>query len=174
MFAFPFRGAFASPVPTSLPQSGGSSALSLQVMCPWALLGVRLCVFSYRSDLEETFSLSPHAYASLLENLEEVLLLWLESESKGGLNLTPESFFNWEENVADISRRLETLRDTPVLKAKPLLLHLDVAAMYPNIILTHRLQPPSIKTPQQCRECPWFDQGSSCSPVPEHNRINAD
>ena len=119
-----------------------------------------MVVSSYRSDLEEAFSLNPRAYASLLENLDSVMSLWLQSESKGGPSLAPDSFSNWAENVADIKNRLETLRKTPVLKARPLLLHLDVAAMYPNIILTHRLQPSSIKTPQQCRECPWFDRGS--------------
>ncbi|KAL8452745.1 hypothetical protein Emed_001309 [Eimeria media] len=108
-------------------------------------------------DLEETFMLSPRAYASLLSNVDSVLSLWLASECRDS-SLTPASFLNWEENVKDIKDRLAALRDSPVLKARPLLLHLDVAAMYPNIILTHRLQPPAIKTQQQCRECPWFDQ----------------
>ncbi|KAL8433273.1 hypothetical protein ACSSS7_004058 [Eimeria intestinalis] len=115
----------------------------------------------YRSDLEETFTLSPRAYASLLSNVDTVLSLWLASECRDAA-LSPDSFLNWEENVRDIKDRLAVLRDSPVLKARPLLLHLDVAAMYPNIILTQRLQPPAIKTQQQCRECPWFDQASEC------------
>ncbi|RHZ23048.1 hypothetical protein DYB37_001032, partial [Aphanomyces astaci] len=36
---------------------------------------------------------------------------------------------------------LEMLRDCPDRWEKPLIYHLDVAAMYPNIILTNRLQP---------------------------------
>lgn len=108
--------------------------------------------------------MKPRAYESLLESLDDTLSLWLQSEGKGasdGAPLSPDSFSNWDENVKDIRQRLESLRDTPVLKSLPLLLHLDVAAMYPNIILTHRLQPPAIKTQQTCRECPWFDYGKS-------------
>ena len=37
--------------------------------------------------------------------------------------------------------KVGTLRDNPNVKVNPLIYHLDVAAMYPNIILTNRLQP---------------------------------
>jgi DNA polymerase epsilon subunit 1 len=36
--------------------------------------------------------------------------------------------------------QLVRLRDEPVREECPLIYHLDVAAMYPNIILTNRLQ----------------------------------
>lgn len=36
--------------------------------------------------------------------------------------------------------QLEVLRDSPIRDERPLIYHLDVAAMYPNIILTNRLQ----------------------------------
>ncbi len=36
---------------------------------------------------------------------------------------------------------LEALRDTPNREEEPLIYHLDVAAMYPNIILTNRCIP---------------------------------
>lgn len=36
--------------------------------------------------------------------------------------------------------KLEILRDSPNRDETPLIYHLDVAAMYPNIILTNRLQ----------------------------------
>lgn len=36
--------------------------------------------------------------------------------------------------------QLVMLRDEPVRDECPLIYHLDVAAMYPNIILTNRLQ----------------------------------
>lgn len=38
-------------------------------------------------------------------------------------------------------------------KEKPLIYHLDVAAMYPNIILTNRLQPVSIVENRICSGC---------------------
>ena len=39
---------------------------------------------------------------------------------------------------AEIAVALEALRDTPNREECPLIYHLDVAAMYPNIILTNR------------------------------------
>jgi hypothetical protein len=39
-----------------------------------------------------------------------------------------------------IRTQLESLRDNPNRLETPLIYHLDVAAMYPNIILTNRLQ----------------------------------
>ena len=43
--------------------------------------------------------------------------------------------------MADISEKLISLRDTPNRIEMPIIYHLDVGAMYPNIILTNRLQP---------------------------------
>lgn len=39
---------------------------------------------------------------------------------------------------AAIATQLEALRDCPIRDETPLIYHLDVAAMYPNIILTNR------------------------------------
>ena len=38
----------------------------------------------------------------------------------------------------EIRAQLQALRDTPNREECPLIYHLDVAAMYPNIILTNR------------------------------------
>ena len=48
------------------------------------------------------------------------------------------SITNLGEVCADIARALEHLRDVPNREERPLIYHLDVAAMYPNIILTNR------------------------------------
>ena len=45
---------------------------------------------------------------------------------------------NYEEVRNAIRDGLEALRDQPVRDEQPLIYHLDVAAMYPNIILTNR------------------------------------
>ena len=45
------------------------------------------------------------------------------------------------------------LRDTPDRHEKPSIYHLDVAAMYPNIILTNRLQPCAIVNEADCAAC---------------------
>ena len=41
---------------------------------------------------------------------------------------------------SEIKEKLGSLRDTPARLENPLIYHLDVGAMYPNIILTNRLQ----------------------------------
>jgi DNA polymerase elongation subunit (family B) len=41
----------------------------------------------------------------------------------------------------EIKLSLEGLRDVPAREETPLIYHLDVAAMYPNIILTNRRSP---------------------------------
>ena len=48
---------------------------------------------------------------------------------------------NFDEVCDDIREKLCDLRDTPARLENPIIYHLDVGAMYPNIILTNRLQP---------------------------------
>lgn len=50
----------------------------------------------------------------------------------------------------EIKAQLESLRDVPNREECPLIYHLDVAAMYPNIILTNRYAP----TAAHNRRCP--------------------
>ena len=45
---------------------------------------------------------------------------------------------------------------------KPLIYHLDVAAMYPNIILTNRLQPSAIVTDAHCAACDYNRPSKQC------------
>lgn len=47
----------------------------------------------------------------------------------------------------------------PSREEVPLIYHLDVAAMYPNIILTNRLQPPAIVTDEDCAACDFNKPG---------------
>ncbi|PHJ19692.1 dna polymerase family b protein, partial [Cystoisospora suis] len=68
-------------------------------------------------------------------------------------------FPDWEENRQDILQRLMKLRDARIFKSLPVIYHLDVSAMYPNIILTHRLQPPAIVDEDFCSQCPFFNEG---------------
>lgn len=44
----------------------------------------------------------------------------------------------------------------------PLIYHLDVAAMYPNIILTNRLQPSAIVTDAECAACTYNSLDKQC------------
>ena len=52
-----------------------------------------------------------------------------------------------------IAAKLIDLRDHPNRSEAPVIYHLDVGAMYPNIILTNRLQPPAIVTEATCARC---------------------
>jgi len=52
----------------------------------------------------------------------------------------------------DVVEKLTMLRDCPNRLENPIIYHLDVAAMYPNIILTNRLQVCSVNTFKLLRE----------------------
>ena len=54
---------------------------------------------------------------------------------------------------AEIQAYLEELRDNPLRSDKPLIYHSDVAAMYPNIMLSNRLQPDSVVKESVCAVC---------------------
>ena len=44
----------------------------------------------------------------------------------------------------------------------PLIYHVDVASMYPNIILTNRLQPVAIVNDAICGSCMWNNNKYDC------------
>lgn len=45
---------------------------------------------------------------------------------------------------------------------KPLIYHIDVASMYPNIILTNRLQPTAIVNNKICSNCIFNEAENNC------------
>ena len=79
-------------------------------------------------------------------------------ESKSSLD----DVTNYEEVKADITAALETMRDNPKRIDKPLIYHLDVAAMYPNIMLSNRLQPDSMVDESVCAVCDYNRPGKTC------------
>ena len=79
---------------------------------------------------------------------------------------------------AQIAAALTALREEPRRTEPPVIYHLDVAAMYPNIILTNRLQPPSMVTPATCASCDFYkpvtDPLGPCGPRHAHHaRLDA-
>lgn len=62
----------------------------------------------------------------------------------------------------EIIKKLEDLRDRPVRTEKPFVYHLDVGAMYPNIILTNRLQPSAIVDDAICAACDFNQSKNKC------------
>lgn len=70
----------------------------------------------------------------LLASLDSDLKYVIEVEGK----LSLDDIENYDDVRAEIAQGLENLRDVPNRRENPLIYHLDVAAMYPNIILTNR------------------------------------
>ena len=57
------------------------------------------------------------------------------------------------QNLEGPLKKLRDVKNPNKYEAKPLIYHLDVAAMYPNIILTNRLQPVAIVNERICSGC---------------------
>ena len=70
----------------------------------------------------------------LIDKLDSDLQYAIKVECKTEV----EDVTNYEEVRGEIKTQLESLRDVPNREETPLIYHLDVAAMYPNIILTNR------------------------------------
>ncbi|XP_057955577.1 DNA polymerase epsilon catalytic subunit A-like [Malania oleifera] len=112
----------------------------------------------FRSDLPTSFKLDPSAYQQLIDNLDRDLQYAIRVEGKMDLKLVS----NYDEVKNAIMAKLAWLRDEPIRDEGPLIYHLDVAAMYPNIILTNRLQPPSIVSDEICTACDFNRPGKTC------------
>ncbi|XP_057988015.1 DNA polymerase epsilon catalytic subunit A isoform X2 [Hevea brasiliensis] len=112
----------------------------------------------FRSDLPTSFKLDPSAYDQLIGNLDRDLQYAIRVEGKMDLD----SVSNYDEVKNAIMEKLVKLRDEPTREECPLIYHLDVAAMYPNIILTNRLQPPSIVTEEICTACDFNRPDKTC------------
>ena len=69
---------------------------------------------------------------------------------------------NYEEIRTRIVEQLELLRDRPQRLERPYIYHLDVGAMYPNIILTNRLQPGAIVDDATCAACDFNQAKNGC------------
>lgn len=111
----------------------------------------------YRSDLPLKFVIDPVTIGDLQESLDETLRFAITEENK----LKMDDISNYDQIKDQISKELQALIDKPVLSEKPLIYHLDVSAMYPNIILTNRLQPHAVVTPEHCAACD-FNGVSDC------------
>jgi DNA polymerase epsilon subunit 1 len=112
----------------------------------------------FRSDIPTSFKLDSSAYQQLIDNLGRDLEYAITVEGK----MRMDSISNYDEVKDEIKEKLEKLRDDPIREEGPLIYHLDVAAMYPNIILTNRLQPPSIVTDEICTACDFNRPGKTC------------
>lgn len=112
----------------------------------------------FRSDIPCEFKIQPSAIQELLCNLKKSIEFCIEVEH--GSNLADVE--NFDEVYDDIKTKLELLRDTPNRTEEPLIYHVDVASMYPNIMTSNRLQPDSMKTEEDCAACDFSRPGKNC------------
>ncbi|KAI0946543.1 hypothetical protein AcW1_009982 [Taiwanofungus camphoratus] len=112
----------------------------------------------FRSDISTQFKIEPSAVQKLIDELDAALTFCIVEESKSSL----ENVTNYDEIKNQIQLALEEIRDHPQRMDKPLIYHLDVAAMYPNIMLSNRLQPDSVVDESVCAVCDYNRPGKAC------------
>ncbi|KAL4246754.1 DNA polymerase epsilon catalytic subunit [Abortiporus biennis] len=112
----------------------------------------------FRSDIATHFKIVPSAVQQLIDELDAALTFCIVDESKSSLDVVT----NYDEVKEAIQKKLEHMRDNPQLFDKPLIYHLDVAAMYPNIMLSNRLQPDSVVDEAVCAVCDYNRPGKTC------------
>ncbi|KAL7751596.1 DNA polymerase epsilon catalytic subunit [Sorochytrium milnesiophthora] len=112
----------------------------------------------FRSDLPIRMNLVPATVQKLMDDVDRALRFTLENELKVDMR----DVTNYDEMRTAIIDKLRGLRDMPQRLENPLIYHLDVAAMYPNIILTNRLQPDAMVTEETCATCDFNQPDSKC------------
>ncbi|OJJ60688.1 hypothetical protein ASPSYDRAFT_173502 [Aspergillus sydowii CBS 593.65] len=112
----------------------------------------------FRSDIPVPFNVDPTAVDELLRDLDAALKFSIEVEEKKSLD----DIANYEEVKGQIANLLIDLRDNPQRSEVPFIYHLDVASMYPNIMITNRLQPDSLIQESNCAACDFNRPGKTC------------
>lgn len=112
----------------------------------------------FRADIPVKFNLVPSALQQLIDNIDRDLTFAIEVEH--GIQRT--DIIDYDEVKQAVIDKLETLRDSPDRMESPLIYHLDVGAMYPNIILTNRLQPSSMVSIHDCASCKFNQASNEC------------
>uniref|UniRef100_A0A669ECA5 DNA polymerase epsilon catalytic subunit n=1 Tax=Oreochromis niloticus TaxID=8128 RepID=A0A669ECA5_ORENI len=112
----------------------------------------------FRSDIPCRFKMNPAAFDFLLQRVERTMRHAVEEEEKIPL----EQVTNFNEVCDEIKKKLTSLKEVPNRIECPLIYHLDVGAMYPNIILTNRLQPSAMVDEATCAACDFNKPGATC------------
>lgn len=112
----------------------------------------------FRADIPVDFSVDTGAVDELIRDLDAALKFVVTVEEKKSLD----DVENYDEVKAQILAKLNLLKETPNRHERPLIYHLDVASMYPNIMTTNRLQPDSMITESDCAACDFNRPGKTC------------
>ena len=94
----------------------------------------------------------------MVDDLDSALSFCIVEESKCSL----ENVTNYDEVKSAITAKLMEMYNNPIRTDTPLIYHLDVAAMYPNIMLSNRLQPDSVVDEGICAVCDYNRPGKTC------------
>ena len=128
----------------------------------------------FRCDVDIDFRTNSRAYADLIENVDEVLASAIAKELKEDIDWASvdkkadqvrqmcAKAVNFDAARSTLIAQLDALRTAQKIRENPNILHLDVGAMYPNIILTNRLQPTSIVNENVCAACVYNDLANRC------------
>ncbi|KAH9411444.1 DNA polymerase family B exonuclease [Ordospora pajunii] len=101
----------------------------------------------FRSDFSYDFEVSAEFVEDAGRSLDEMLAEYKDEEDFEVMRMSV--MRNLEENKGRIRREGR-------------IYHLDVGAMYPNIILTNKLQPVSIVNDDVCIRCDFSDEANGC------------
>ncbi|KAK0609919.1 hypothetical protein B0T17DRAFT_545527 [Bombardia bombarda] len=112
----------------------------------------------FRADIPVNFAVDTGAIDELLRDLDAALTFSITVEEQKSMD----DVTNYEEVKEQIAAKLLSLRETPNRAEKPLIYHLDVASMYPNIMTTNRLQPDSMISESDCAACDFNRPGKTC------------
>ncbi|KAK3293009.1 uncharacterized protein B0H64DRAFT_363312 [Chaetomium fimeti] len=112
----------------------------------------------FRADIPVNFAVDPGAIDELLRDLDSALTFSITVEEKKSMD----DITNYEEVKQQIAAKLLDLKETPNRNERPLIYHLDVASMYPNIMTTNRLQPDSMISESDCAACDFNRPGKTC------------
>ncbi|KAI5180633.1 DNA polymerase epsilon subunit 1 [Nematocida sp. AWRm80] len=106
----------------------------------------------FRSDFKYQFTFNQEYLQEMISKIDKVIDL--ETEGK--------TILNYAEVKKDIAQKLTNLAQLKQGVLYPHIYHLDVGAMYPNIILTNRLQPVAITTDKNCSHCVYYNDKANC------------
>lgn len=112
----------------------------------------------FRADIPCRFKIVPSAIDELLNGVGSALKHAIEEEEKVPMEMVT----NFNEIIEEIKEKLKALKDQPLRLENPVIYHLDVGAMYPNIILTNRLQPSAMVDETDCAACDYNKPGALC------------
>jgi len=112
----------------------------------------------FRADIPVNFAVDPGAVDELLRDVDAALTFSITVEEKKSMD----DVINYEEVKEQIVAKLQSLKETPNRLERPLIYHVDVASMYPNIMTTNRLQPDSMISESDCAACDFNRPGKTC------------